>query len=254
VVGDDAVLAARGGGIRIGIVPAMWRTLMDGLPDFTQGTFEVRDVLNLLMTTLAAWLAFLAIRMGREQGVIAEKQAAIAEKQDRVLQAQLARTSSLRMSTRYQTRDFGSGTGSGPTFVVCDVVNGGSKTTDGFYWAIFIPRSLENLVRFVDANGSPILVRPTPLPEFYFPIKLDGHYEKRLFPLSNAIVARLSITDDETTQEFNVQWRLVGDDGPVPTGGQVAVINFTRLVDGLYHVMDLPPETQQGGPTSPRLE
>lgn len=64
----------------------MWKWLMDALPDLKQGTFEVRDLLNLLMTGLGAYLAWRAIQMGREQTLTAKRQTEIAEFQHQIMQ------------------------------------------------------------------------------------------------------------------------------------------------------------------------
>lgn len=45
----------------------MWHTLMDWLPDFRVGTFEVRDIANLVIASVALYLAFLATKLSLYQ-------------------------------------------------------------------------------------------------------------------------------------------------------------------------------------------
>lgn len=47
---------------------------MEWLPDLRVGTFEIRDLLGLVMTVVATYLAWLAIKMGREQDAVTAKQ------------------------------------------------------------------------------------------------------------------------------------------------------------------------------------
>jgi hypothetical protein len=71
----------------------MWDWLMDWLPDLRVGAFEIRDLLSLGMAALGAYLAWLAIKMGRAQKRLGEEQKAIAERQERldIEQASIAR-------------------------------------------------------------------------------------------------------------------------------------------------------------------
>src|SRR5688572_17134435 len=59
----------------------MWQALMDWLPDLKVGAFELRDVLSLGMAVLGAYLAWLAIRMGKKQASIVEMQHQIVTRQ-----------------------------------------------------------------------------------------------------------------------------------------------------------------------------
>jgi len=46
---------------------------------------RVRDGVSLCLAALSAYLAYLAIRLGKQQANLAERQTAIAEKQDRLM-------------------------------------------------------------------------------------------------------------------------------------------------------------------------
>src|SRR5688572_9558231 len=59
----------------------MWQALMDWLPDVRVGTFEIRDLVSLVVGSLGAFLAYLAIKLGKEQAKIAERQFQIQEVQ-----------------------------------------------------------------------------------------------------------------------------------------------------------------------------
>ena len=73
----------------------MWNWVVQHLPDVRPGTFEIRDFANLAIGILAAVLAYIAIRMSKRQERIAEMQANIAEKQDRIMREQLAKRPAL---------------------------------------------------------------------------------------------------------------------------------------------------------------
>ena len=98
----------------------MRQRLVDWLASLTYGEIlgGLRDVLSVGMAALGAYLAFLAIKLGKEQtrigreqteiakrqealdveqGLIAKRQAEIAETQHRVLQEQLSRKADLEM-------------------------------------------------------------------------------------------------------------------------------------------------------------
>jgi hypothetical protein len=57
----------------------MWGFLMEILPDLTAGAFEARDLLSLVMAGLGAYLAWQAIKVGREQVASAKRQEGLAE-------------------------------------------------------------------------------------------------------------------------------------------------------------------------------
>src|SRR5688572_26505256 len=59
----------------------MWQVLMDWLPDLRVGTFEIRDLASLIVAGLGAFLAYLAIKLGKEQAAIAKRQGEITEQQ-----------------------------------------------------------------------------------------------------------------------------------------------------------------------------
>src|SRR5687768_13481043 len=82
----------------------MWQALMDWLPDVHIGTFEIRDLANLIVATVGLVLAGYAVRMGREQGRIAKRQAEIAERQDALIREQLENRPLVRVMIGGQTR------------------------------------------------------------------------------------------------------------------------------------------------------
>lgn len=105
---------------------------MDVLPDLQVGNFEVRDLLNLLMTALGAYLAWRAIQMGREQGEIAKRQAEIAETQHKIMQEQLAQKSDLKIAL------LGADVREGFNVYSFLAVNTGTKTVNGFHYTLSV--------------------------------------------------------------------------------------------------------------------
>src|SRR5688500_2856010 len=100
---------------------------MDWLPDIEGWTIELGDIANLIVAGVGLILAYYAIKMGR-------KQADIAEKQDRMMQEQLNRRAVLKV--RFTRPD--SPQWDGKT-VVISVDNTGNKAARVFYWQLFIP-------------------------------------------------------------------------------------------------------------------
>jgi hypothetical protein len=221
-------------------VRAVWQTLLEWLPDLTAGTFEIRDALNLLMTGVGAGLAAWAIVLGRRQARLAERQAAIVEAQNAIFEQQLAKRSELRL--------FGARHSYGSMVVLptIQVENVGTKSTDGFYWGVYIPRSLRGFVSFADESGEEVAGRFTPLAEDELCDGQDGYHTNRLFPFGPVEVTRLYIRTHKRTDDFTIKWRLVGDDGPVPSHRSYGVLRFKRREsDGVFETSDVTPAERE---------
>lgn len=120
---------------------------MDWLPDLRVGTFEVRDFANVVITGLGAYLALLAIRMGRRQEAIAKRQAEIAEVQYQIMQEQLAKAATLRVRA-----DTAQEHHPPETVIPIEVFNDGNKTARGFFWELLRSDALAQNVRLVDVG------------------------------------------------------------------------------------------------------
>jgi hypothetical protein len=112
----------------------MWRALMDWLPDLRVGAFEIRDLVSLVVGGLGAFLAYLAIKPGKEQAAISKRPAEIAETQHQILQEQLARRAVADMSITQgiPIRD-------GRVLARVYVENNGSKSISEYNWEFIVP-------------------------------------------------------------------------------------------------------------------
>lgn len=92
----------------------------------------VRDVLSLGLAGLGAYLAHLAIKMGREQGVIAKRQGEIAETQHQIMLEQLARKANLEIFL------VGPSVRDGYDVYPLMAINSGSKPVNSFHYEIWV--------------------------------------------------------------------------------------------------------------------
>jgi hypothetical protein len=216
----------------------MWQAFMDWLPDLRVGAFEIRDVLSLGMTGLGAYLAWQAIKMGREQSRIAQeqadiakRQAAIVENQDHILREQLAKKTDLRVSSGSQ-KQIPKADQSNETLITLTVRNGGNKIADGFYWELMVPDELCCKVELTNDGGA----APGQLAAGESGVfnKLSGHYTDKLFPTSRVEIGKLAVDcEHPATERFWIEWRIGSEDGGVPAEGH-ARIHYRRMSDGFF--------------------
>jgi hypothetical protein len=206
----------------------MWQTLMDWLPDLHVGTFEIRDLLNLVMTGLGAYLAWLAIKMGRKQTEIAEKQHAIWE-------AEMAKKTDLRVLAPSQKLAFNKDLEYMETIVKFKVHNGGNKTAEVFFWEVLIPEDLCSSIEFIHQDGTRYSGTITHLSATEHYSRDSGHYSDRLSPFSGIDVTTIAVPRSPKTHRFKIRWRIRGEEGMVPPVG-LAEIGFLRMEDGFFAV------------------
>ena len=167
----------------------MWQALMDWLPDLRVGTFEVREFANVVIAGLGAYLALLAIRMGRRQEAIAKRQAEIAE----------VHTRSCKNSSRklrhyaFEPIPLNSTIRPRPSSPL-KVVNDGNKTARGFFWELLLSDALAQNVRFVDVGGRPVpSIAGIVGADDNLYGQYDGHGEEALFPGSSVQVGNIPV-------------------------------------------------------------
>ncbi len=154
-----------------------WTGMMRFLPDLEVGTFEIRDLVNVVVGGLGAYLAYLAIRMGQSQGRIALRQADIAEVQHRIMQEQLAKAAKLRVRG-----DTAQSHQAPETIIPIEVFNDGNKTARGFFWELLCADTVAQHVRMVDGNGTPIpSIAGIVGADNTFYDQYDGHRDEALF-------------------------------------------------------------------------
>jgi hypothetical protein len=199
----------------------------------------------------------LAIKMGREQDVVAakqmtimesqrallqelgtieKKQADIAETQHRIVLEQRARRARLRVDTGNQskgrrTKQVTMAGGPGPIAVPLLVSNEGGRTAEGCTWELRIPLQLHSFVRVYDLSGR----QHEPQPAETFEVVTDS-YDKRVLPAGREEICVLEVESEvERTGEFSVGWTIRHDDGIEPGPGE-AWISFKRKPDGFYRI------------------
>ena len=135
---------------------------MNLLPDLAVGTFEVRDLLSLLMTGLGAYLAFRAIRMGTEQAAIAKRQmeldieqgkisarqAQIAEYQHEAFQRQAAKKAELVLECGTREKP-----GLKKYVQFLTVSNVGNKAATSFAWQLTYDLEFESRLKIRVGDG-----------------------------------------------------------------------------------------------------
>jgi hypothetical protein len=192
----------------------MQQALLEWLPDLRAGTIEIRDLVNLVVGGLATYLAYLAIRMGREQSRTAFRQAEIAEVQHRIMQEQLAKAVKLRV--RCDTAQ----THHAPeTIIPVEVFNDGNKTARGFFWEVLFSDALAGNVRLVDVEGKSVAsIAGIVASDGACYDQYDGHGEEALFPGSSVQIGNIRVNTSSVTQ-FTMLWRIRFEDGCEPTNG-----------------------------------
>lgn len=139
-----------------------WPVVRTWLPGWQVGTFEIRDALNLLMTSVGAWLAWKAIQMGQAQDQVTERQTAIlakleeletgqariAERQHEVFERELSRKAVLKVAVpRPKTP-----TPDERTVYQMFIANEGDKANWG-YWYVGVPKRLGSRLELTPAPG-----------------------------------------------------------------------------------------------------
>src|SRR5258708_7336760 len=148
-------------------------------------TGAVGSLLALVAIVYAWTIARRQFKVMDEQTAISNRQVALAEKQDKIIEEQLNKRTDLRLRAAGQTRNLSSQhDGYGPTIVTMEVVNGGNKTADGCHWELFIPRSLTFKVKFVDLNGSELEGDFAPFSNTEIYDKQEGHWLHKIFAWS----------------------------------------------------------------------
>src|SRR5262245_59233406 len=111
----------------------------------------VRDVLSVGLAALGSWLAWLSIKMGREQDAVTArqmaimeslrdleaKQAATAEKQHALVSMEMARRPDLAMRVARAT-----GGRNGVAKIVLAIRNNGDRLASNAYWYVMLAESM----------------------------------------------------------------------------------------------------------------
>jgi hypothetical protein len=188
------------------------------------GTFAVvRDGVSLGLAALGTFLAYLAIKLGKEQAKIAEKQtalaekqAAITEKQDRIMQDQLAKRAVLQLTIPLTGLHVSGQMYRYPVYVE----NSGNKTALGLRWNLYIPvehsRDDECQLEIHDKQRAP------------FPVGLDERGNEMFVDYSGffsqpvhrrqAVEIGYLLLKGSIANQFKMYWTVDAEDGSFPEG------------------------------------
>lgn len=173
------------------IVAATWqqtlhclRVVRDHFPEIKRGSLEIRDLVSLTITALGAFLAYLAIKLGREQTKIAAKMMAIWEKQDQLLSEQLTRRAVLTLEVRGSSYGY---TDEGLTIMRAQhsfhLVNSGSKLAKDIYFKFTAPWESHCKPQFVVTEGTSFLASEEEwLSEDEANIFVEGRCSRPIYP------------------------------------------------------------------------
>jgi len=145
-----------------------------------------------------------------------ERQLEITDKQDKLMEAQLARRAELTMEV---TMDRSQG---GPRLNFA-VRNTGNKSAPDFYWHLRIPAALM-AQQFENAGPS------TQLDEL--PVKdgmrgFRGHRDSPIYPTRAVQVGRIGLDYVLLDRPGVIRWKLVCEDGVVPPGDEFQEIDLS---------------------------
>jgi hypothetical protein len=212
----------------------MWDWILRHLPETKPGTIEIRDIANLLVAGVGAVLAFIAIRLAKRQEDISRTQAAIAEKQDQIMQSQLARRSDLHVEGGLQDKN-------GTVITVkFHIINRGPKTADGLRWEIAYGEAVKPYVEFYHEDTGTVegVWLGSTLGDMHCVEVINGDYEKKLFPGDRLEILRMRVDSNlKEMKEFSIAWRTRCEDGRVPEKG-FATLKFGPGYGGFYNASD----------------
>lgn len=206
----------------------MWQPFLDWLPDLKVGTFEIRDLASLIIGGLGAFLAYLAIKLGKEQakgGKRLEKLTAdlaafqfrlkeISEQQHEYLWEQIRRKAILSLTHKRMYPD--SGVLDVTVNYVVQVTNTGNKICREFLWSLALPQS-----------ALPFLVFPKGVEihdslDGTFPVRrIEGVFAKTLFPGQTSVVTSFKVQRaallEKDSESLQILWSILSDDGRFPS-------------------------------------
>jgi hypothetical protein len=200
----------------------IWRSLMNMLPDLKSGTFEVRDLLNLFMTALGAYLAWQAIKMGREQSVIARRQGEIAEAQHAIMQQQLTKVPKLKFESHGQFKD------EGLVELTVIIKNRGRGIAEDCYWEILLP---------YNTSEHPFLAPLSSLHNHLVGYKnhvyraYGKHYQAKIFPDTEMQILTVVVGLAQLREGFKILWRIECEDKRFPEEGY-SLMGFQVVIVG----------------------
>jgi hypothetical protein len=205
----------------------MWRALMDWLPDLKVGTVEIRDVVGLVVATLSVFLAYLAIKLGREQAktaseqtAIAKRQSEIAETQHRIMLDQLSQRPVLEMRVVNASQ----GNDGLETFAI-DVFNSGSKPAKDIFWHLNVDSALAKKLVFEWSAPIERVNEGTEGGRSF--VHFRGFRPKPLYPQRYSVLC--TVTVSAAVENYGeVRWQVVSEGGRFPENEKYGLLYFER--------------------------
>ena len=177
----------------------MWHQLKDAVWDwFVFWGPVARDFLSVGLAALGAFLAYLAIKLGKEQSKIAKRQTEIAETQHEIMLEQQARKAALKVETGTFHPD------GEWRYAELHAVNLGNGTARGFYWELHVPNSYpQDVLYFREIDGG--IIAPVNIVSGSNNWRLIGDTSQHVFPrrkpipFSSASFRRLGLLGQRST-------------------------------------------------------
>lgn len=172
---------------------------MDGLPDYRPGTFEMRDLLNLALTCVTAWLAVVG-------GELAKRQAEMDGKAHQVEEIRLGREAQVEVIQRRRMHD-----GSPESGVSALVVrNAGVADIQQFKWLLVVAADVPSAIICRDAGGDVVTATQPPLPGsddvFTSGYRFSGTYVGTVAPGGSVEFARIELADGADAADGTFGW------------------------------------------------
>jgi len=193
---------------------------MDWLPDLKVGTIEIRDLVSLVVGGLGVFLAYLAIKLGKEQAKIAEKQTGIAEKQDRIMQEQLDKRTELSIALINPQAH-----GEGHRYDVAVLNEGSRSAMTGLYWHLYLPAGREGgeWNAAIEANHSRVVTAIDVVDQAHF----KGFLQSPIFPTRHVSMGTVIFTN--VASPLLIRWSIIAEDGKFPRVQEYGTITFNPL-------------------------
>jgi hypothetical protein len=198
---------------------------MNLLPDFSAGTFEIRDALSVVVAGVGIVLAIIAMKLSKKQNEMSEFQ--YEQMKEQLTRKAILRLGLIRLPHVARVNTF-----------MFAVTNEGDKTPTGYYWHLMVPAHRDEEINFTTSGIPSHHMASLFNTEYKY---YNGYTDRPLFPTRSATFGRLTINVIHLKGPLELKWKLTSDDGNHPTNGwgSIKISEMGQVLeDGLT---ELPP-------------
>lgn len=209
---------------------------MAWLPDIKLGSFEARDLANLVVGMLAVILAWRAIVMAkrqeeltRRQGALAEEQSAITKRQQQISDKQYELQEAERQRKANLQMLIAAESDLNPDVYRIAIANRGTRTANGCFWVLSYPKELEDMITVdvpAEAISSSVKAASRLKPEGMDWVAIERFTPIALFPGTDTLVARFRLRAGFERKRFSMFGTVVFEDGKFPTDEYAASLTL----------------------------